>query len=166
MIVEEPERNVTSTQLAEAMGVHPRTVRNWVEGKDGLPHERGQDLEYLFNLEEAKAWHLANRRQTGKKVDADGEEPKDAKERKLWYEARKVKLQVLKAEGLLLDASEVRSANVAKVAAVRHGLLSQPTQNATRLFACETVRELELIWLELNRGLLREFAGEELADGV
>lgn len=136
---------------------------------DGCPYSKPEGV-YKLDAAEVRAWCEATGR-TGrcgprelggkkdKSRDASGE-PRDPKERKLYWDARKAKVMAMLAEGTALDAAEVRTANVRKVSAVKQGLLSLPSKVAGRL-AHRSQREIETELTDAVRALLTEFAAGE-----
>ena len=95
-----------------------------------------------------------------KELEPTTGEPVDPKERKAYWDARKAKVAALKAEGSVVERAVVERETLAKIAAVKHGLLSQPARYAQRLLSCRNARELQAEWTDINRELLHEFAAD------
>lgn len=155
---------LTTRECAAALGVSPPTLRKWK--KQGCPCDYDDHDALAWDLGAVRAW-MAENGITGKpgrkRREVSEGEPVDPKERKLYWDARKAKVAAMKAEGAVVDRQEVERDLLAKIAAVRNGLLSQPARYAPRLLACSTVRELTAEWTEINRELLYEFAGDAVS---
>lgn len=163
------EFRLKTSEIAPLINVSKVTLGAWA--KEGAPCEL-RDGARWWNLDALQKWCTENGKRKGAKkrsshpektapvTNKDGE-PVDLKERRLYWQAYKDKLQALKFAGTLLDAGEVHAGRIARIQAVKQGLLTQPRTYSGQLFACATEDELREAWLRLNRELLRQFAGED-----
>ena len=153
---------ISSKVCAAALDVTPKTLRNYA--KQGCPHEKRKG-SYVFQELAVKAW-MKEKGYTGETGWPKGNkqtgtlasgEPIDPKERKLFWDAKAARVRAMKLEGTVLDADEVRTANMRKISAVKQGLLSLPSRVAGRL-AHRNQREIEVELTDEVRLLLTEFA--------
>ena len=156
-------RDRTAKQVAAELGCAAKTVRRWCKD-DGCPHDKVKDC-YKLSVTEVKEWLEAAgvstdtgpRSQTNRKPNTDTNEPIDNKEKKLYWDARKAKMQALIAEGKVIDAAEVKARSLRQIAAVKQGLMTLPAKVSGPL-AHKSARELESGLTDAVRELLDEFA--------
>ena len=149
---------MNTDDAAAELGIQPNTLRRYVRER-GCPHGRDEEGRgcLRFDVAEVRAW-MDEKGLTGKPGRPSAEPTGDAKERKAHYDAEIARLKMLKLEGQLIERAEVERGRLARIAAVRQGLLNQPRRSAGILFAAKTERDLEALWTDMNRELLNEFA--------
>jgi len=126
--------DVRKEQVAEAFGVHHKTVIAWV--KAGCPAKRAsRHKPWTFDLTAVDAWIRRKGRQTtpGRPPTRDGSELARAKlqltlERALWARLKRQEL-----EGVLHNAEDCQARQLRQIIAVRSAFADLPRSLAPRL---------------------------------
>lgn len=154
---------VTQAQLAQLLGVTPRTVRNL--DQEGIPHE-GDGRSKRYPAGRAIRWFLAREKDRIRR-EAPQVDVKELKARKLGAETRLAELEAAKEEGILipLDIHEERFG--LQLDRIRARILNVPGAWAPALVGCRSIPEAMTRLKGLSRDLLQELSGladETLAD--
>ena len=127
---------VSTLELAEFMGVHRRTVADWV--KQGCPIEkRSQGAghgSHKFKPKDVVNW--LNKRavmQVTGDDDPDIVSAEEAKRRKVLAEAGIQELELVKRKGSVVELSDIQRDLSSKLAEVRSNMLKIPERTALRL---------------------------------
>ena len=147
--------------LAQSLGVSEKTLRRYVDA--GCPHHKGPGRSgmYTFDRDEVVSWMEAVGRDgvQGGSPDELNTLVKRANLAIKNLEVTKRKRLEAAARGELLDARDVETGRLERIALVRQGLLSMPGKLAPRLVG----REVAEIQREIERevsAMLDQFAAQ------
>ena len=148
--------------LAEIFGVSERTVRNWIRA--GLPRLSKRRFDRL----QVQTW-LARRDGQAVSRPAPGPDPcqpflpvergkefEDSRMKRARADLLELDLKVRRGE--LVPRAEVQQMFVARIMAVKQGLLSLPRALPPQLMVCQTEREMEPVIFKAVHDLLEGFA--------
>ena len=145
-------------QVARHYKVTDRTVRNWI--KSGMPVRK----DGTFDLDTIDQWHLERKGvlpppSAGGELEQSQTKGKDFydAENKRW-QAKTRKLEYRKRRGELLEKERVVELFVARIQAVKQGLLSLERSLPPQLIACRDERAMAVVIRQAVRRLLEAYA--------
>ena len=155
----------SAAELAEALGRTGRTVRRWLARPDWPfgprpPWSIARVRRWTRTLAPDRAAEARAAAETGERPDAKGRLGESAEIRlELQRQrARKIRLEADRLAGQLHDVEECTRERLAKVHAVKRGLLALPKEIAPELLGVADVLEIETRLTVHVRGLLAAFA--------
>jgi phage terminase Nu1 subunit (DNA packaging protein) len=156
------ERPVTMKNSQEVAAVYkkaPRTIRRWLRA--GLPRLS----DGRFDRGQVDAWLEANQGKAALRQEPEGEETLTWKGRRERAQAErhetaleKERMELRQRRGELIDIAEVEQLFVARILAVKQGLLSLARALPPLLIHCRAEREMEAIIARTVRDLLQSYA--------
>jgi len=157
-------RALRKEEIAEALGVHPRTITRYAG--EGMPHEQGgHGTPHLYNLAECIEWLRAQGRNPFEMPEERPEEgTKAGVDLKLRREkARLAELDRLEREGALHDTGDCRQRRLRQLWALKREFLALPRSAAPELEGHDRT-DIEGILAKRVTGILERFA-EGYVDG-
>lgn len=148
--------------VAEIFEVTERTVRNWI--KAGMPRlsrrrfDRGQIQAWLDRKDGQVATRPAPAGDPLQPflIEQSGKDFEDARMKRA--RADLLELDLKQRRGELVPRTAVQQMFVARIMAVKQGLLSLPRALPPQLMVCQTEREMEPVITKAVRDLLEGFA--------
>ena len=145
-------RWTTQAELCALLATDPKVIREWVRA--GMPGRTQQGRSVLFDLWQVLPW--IKERWLFEFRAAESDSP--ALERYRAARAKREELELGRMEGRLLDRDEVQAGRVARLVALRRGLMSIPRAAAPALAETQEPREVEAYLREKIHELLRAYA--------
>jgi phage terminase Nu1 subunit (DNA packaging protein) len=149
--------------VAEHFGVADRTVRNWI--KAGMPRLSGRRFDlvqiqkWLDQRQGIEAAPLMARSTDPRQPDLPASRGKNFQDERLKRaKADLAELELGKIRGELMERSTVEGLFVARIMAVKQGLLSLPRSLPPQLIHCREERDMESLIARAVRDLLEGFA--------
>lgn len=164
---------LTEAELLEALGLPDLTPQTlWRYRNEGMPHVPMARGQYFYSLEKVRTWMTVHGKTGVQGRPKKGDLPEELKKELTEVRIQKERVLVAKhqhlldrAQGLVLTKQEVEEGRLARVAAVKAGLLALPGKLSQRLAMRDAVaiqRELE----DEVRSLLHAFAGHQGPDAT
>jgi phage terminase Nu1 subunit (DNA packaging protein) len=128
-------------QVADMMGVHYETVRDWLQR--GLPCAReGAKFDaYEFESADVIQWYVAQKA---------SELPETPKDRLLRLQAEEVEMRIAERRGLLVEATKLEPAMRAAIVSARESLRRAAPRLAGLMDGADKARRIELLIEEFD----------------
>jgi len=145
----------TQKELAAAVGIHPKTVRNWADA--GMPRRP----DGLYSVRDVVAWRDARKNATRRRAAPTAAEK--AETRRKIAAAELAELELAARRGELISRQEVEAGRVERLRLFRSALAAMVRSVSPLLEHRDTLSIRNLLSIEIER-ILRAFAGQSEHD--